>query len=93
MVNQNQKGKFLSGDVTVLKNFCDMLESAKKLIYALSESSIENEENFSIGYKKIEKIYKFTFQKNDLKDFKQLDDGITMDIKNICIKACNEFRS
>lgn len=92
MVDAKMKKAFLEGKSNILIDLMPKLESYKKYIlrsFGIDERD-DTEEQLEEKYKLVQAVYEYAFGRDTEEDFKGAD--ISRNLKEICIKACNELR-
>lgn len=95
MKNQDDKERFLRGDVEVFEKYCTRLQSIKNHICRMQKTAYRNEddtEHFKDCYEKVKSVYEVVFgdaDENKLYQEHKLE--ISSNLRELCMKLCNGF--
>ena len=95
MKNQDDKERFLRGDVEVFEKYCTRLQSIKDHICRMQKTAYRNEddtEHFKDCYEKVKSVYEVVFgdvDENKLYQEHKLE--ISSNLRELCMKLYNGF--
>lgn len=95
MKNQDDKERFLRGDVEVFEKYCTRLQSIKNHICRMQKTAYRNEantEHFKDCYEKVKSVYEVVFgDEDENKLYQKHKLEISSNLRELCIKLCNGF--
>lgn len=86
IVSQEEKSDFMKGQNEIFKRLCEDIPSLHRMVCRFGNNSEYDEENYQIGFKKLNDMYECAFGKKGAYDG-PLD--VERDLKSMCIKICN----
>lgn len=88
ILNVQEKSKFLNGKSDALKILSENIPEFHRIICRFGSRDVSDEDQYMEGFGKIKEVYGYAFGKKDI--YPRLDVGTN--IKEICMKICNDFR-
>lgn len=84
--DRHSEPEFMQGKGEIFKELCENIPSLYKMICRFGKNEGFDEENYKIGFEKINEVYECTFGAN--KQYSGTLD-LSRDLKDICIRVCN----